>query len=133
MTGGTAVVLCGGPGKAGLPPPTNAAQSGLCCWQVQPTGDWSADCDIDSRLALEYLEAGAESHAPSLQRIVADMPRGLTGVEVGFLSVIRAAATADKNAGRRYVERGIANQVWYELQVIWLRHARRRQRAARSS
>ena len=53
--------------------------------------------------------------------------------EVGFLSVIRAAATADKNAGRRYVERGIANQVWYELQVIWLRHARRRQRAARSS
>ena len=117
---------------AGLPPATGKL-SPRCFWHVAPTGDYLADTDTGHRLALEYLEADDVSRPPPLQWIVRDMPRELSGIEVGFLSVIHRAAMADKTAGRRDVEQRIAWAVWHELQVILVKHARRRGRKTREA
>jgi hypothetical protein len=114
---------------AGLPAAMGKKQSRLCFWHVAPTGDYLADTDTGNRLALEYLEADDASRRPALQWIVADMPRReMSGIEVGFLSVILRAASADKTAGRRDMEQRIAGAVWYELQTILVKHGRRRRR-----
>jgi hypothetical protein len=59
-----------------------------CFWHVKPTGD----------------RQEADSHGlPLLPGIVADMPRKLTGVEIGFLSVMSHAARAGVGAARELV------------------------------
>lgn len=71
-------------------------QKGRCFWSVAATGDYSHDCKIGEGLALEYLayEEADEDGPGHLPQIVADMPRTLTGVEVGFLSIVAYAAGA---------------------------------------
>lgn len=63
-------------------------------WAVKSTGDYSKDCDTGRRLALEYLkyEECNPGGGGSLQLIVDHMPRLLTGLEVGFLSMVGIAA-----------------------------------------
>jgi hypothetical protein len=63
-----------------------------CFWRVTPSGDYGADCELGQRLALEYLAFQEAADGSSLQHIVADMPRELTGVEVGFLTMVSFAA-----------------------------------------
>lgn len=76
--------------RAGLPPPTGE-QSPRCFWRVSPIGDYERDIETGNRLAVKYLDRGGW---PPLQWIVADMPRELTGVEVGFLRLIGLAAAS---------------------------------------
>ena len=56
-------------------------------WHVIPTGDDWADCETGTRLGLEYF-AEQVNTGGFLQWIVQDMPRKLTGVEVGFLTIV---------------------------------------------
>ncbi len=74
--------------KAGLP----EGRFPRCFWNVKPTGDYVEDCDTGQRLALEYLRFIAAGNVPDLPAIVGDMPRPLTGIEVGFLSLVGSAA-----------------------------------------
>lgn len=117
--------------SVGLPPPTGK-QTPRCFWHVAPCGNYTKDLDVGVRLALEYLETHSEEGRPlaPLQWIVCDMPREMSGIEIGFLSVVGAAATADSTAGRRYVERGVAAAAQYELDGLLAKHARRRARVA---
>jgi hypothetical protein len=85
-----------------LPKPTGD-QWPRCWWNVASTGDYEQDVKIGKRLALEYLafESADEDGSGHLQMIVADMPRPLTGVEIGFLIVVsRAAGSRAAEAGR---------------------------------
>jgi hypothetical protein len=66
-------------------------------WRVKPTGDYGADCEIGTRLGLEYLAYQNSHEASCLQHIVEDMPRDLTGVEIGFLTIVAHAAVAGEN------------------------------------
>lgn len=71
-----------------------------CWWHVKPSGDYGADCELGTRLGLEYL-AFLETHERScLQHIVRDMPRKLTGVEIGFLTMVSYAAGAGADRAR---------------------------------
>lgn len=71
-------------------------QSPACFWNVAATGDYAEECEIGRRLALEYLalEAAEENGMGHLPKIVADMPRDLTGVEIAFLATVARAAGA---------------------------------------
>jgi hypothetical protein len=84
-----------------LPKPTGD-QWPRCFWNVTPTGDYWRDCVIGRALGLEYLaleeaDAGGPGH---LSNIVADMPCALTGVEVGFLTMVAYAAGAGATRAR---------------------------------
>ncbi len=78
-----------------LPKPTGD-QHPRCFWNVTPTGNYGRDCVIGRALGLEYLAMEeADTRGPGwLPMIVADMPRPLTGVEVGFLTMVAYAAGA---------------------------------------
>ncbi|MCC6948831.1 MAG: hypothetical protein IT539_13770 [Bradyrhizobiaceae bacterium] len=71
-------------------------------WVVAPTGDYSRDCEVGEKLALEYLafETADKGGPGNLQQIVADMPRRLTGVEIGFLTMVSYAAGAGMHRAR---------------------------------
>jgi hypothetical protein len=73
------------------------------CWNVTPTGNYGEDCCIGRRLALEYLafEESDDQGPGYLQKIVEDMPRELTGVEVGFLTMVSYAAGAGAYRARQ--------------------------------
>src|SRR5688500_4826615 len=60
-----------------------------CFWNVKPTGQYGEDCYTGEKLALEYLSfiASVPGRPPDLPGIVGDMPRELTGIEVGFLTM----------------------------------------------
>ena len=76
-------------------------------WDVEPTGDYGADCQTGHRYALEFLKScdGTVGWASLLPAIVADMVRAGTsgtfadghpkvnGVVIGFMSVIGKVAT----------------------------------------
>ncbi len=64
---------------------------------------YDQDCKIGTRLALEYLafEEAQEDGCGLLQHIVDDMPRPLTGVEIGFLIMLSRAAGAGVAEARR--------------------------------
>jgi hypothetical protein len=72
-------------------------------WNVKPTGDYEKDCIIGTRLALKYLAyEEADYDGPgSLQLIVKDMPRKLSGVEIGFLTMVSYAARSRRISGER--------------------------------
>ena len=65
-------------------------------WTVTPTGDYGEDCRSGDRYALTYLRFEAalnhNLHPFILPWIVSDMPRELTGIEIGFLTIVDAAA-----------------------------------------
>ena len=74
-----------------------------CFWTVKATGNYGEDCQIGHKLALEYLameeaDVGGPGH---LQMIVQDMPRELTGIEIGFLTMVSFAAGSGADAARR--------------------------------
>jgi hypothetical protein len=85
---------------AGLPfvadrPPNDPAGLPRCFWSVKPIGDYEADCRTGNAHALAYLRylRAEGSRGPGhLSLIVGDMPREITGIEVGFLSIIDHAA-----------------------------------------
>jgi len=81
-------------------------QSPSCFLYVAGTGDYVQDCKIGERLALEYLdfEEGNKPGNGHLQMIVDDMPHPLTGVEIGFLSMISYAAGAGAAEARRVAQ-----------------------------
>lgn len=81
-------------GKA-LPKPERG-QWERCFWNVRPSGHYAKDCATGRALALEFLayEAEDEGGPGALQLIVKDMPRDLTGIEIGFLSTVGRAAGA---------------------------------------
>ena len=86
-----------------LPKP-KGNQLGRCFWHVKSSGDYGKDCVNGRALALEYLALEEEdSDGPGfLQLIVADMlPRKLTGIEVGFLTMVSYAAGAGAERARR--------------------------------
>ncbi len=75
-------------------------------WCVEPSGDYGADCNTGSRYALDYLRHLAGTGIASLQWIVSAMPRGkLTGIEVGFLSIVAHAAAAGLGDAEQRVPR----------------------------
>ncbi len=65
-------------------------------WTVTATDDYGEDCRTGDGHALTYLrfEAALDHnlHPFILPWIVRDMPRELTGIEIGFLTIIDAAA-----------------------------------------
>lgn len=63
-------------------------------WAVKGTDDYWADCDRGARLGLEYVASRKTGSGTILQHIVKAMPRDLTGVEIGFLSVVERAAVS---------------------------------------
>jgi hypothetical protein len=64
-----------------------------CFWSVTPTGNYEADCRTGDEYALAYMRyRNATSEIGSLATIVKDMPRDLTGIEVGFLQLMDYAA-----------------------------------------
>jgi hypothetical protein len=85
-----------------LPRPTDD-QLPRCFWNVTPTGDYGRDCKIGRALALEYLamEEANPGGPGDLPKIVGDMPRPLTGVEVGFLAMVAYAAGAGADRARK--------------------------------
>lgn len=72
-------------------------------WDVKPTGDYIRDCKTGYRLAFEFMAYQAVSPygAPVLQIIAKAMPRDLTGIEIGFFSMIGLAAAAGAAEARR--------------------------------
>ncbi len=86
--------------KAGLPPPTGK-QTKRCFWHVSPSGHYGEDCRTGEQLALEYLECQSSAAATGsyLSWIVADMPRDLSGIEIGFLMIVSVAAAAGRAEG----------------------------------
>ncbi|KSV84561.1 hypothetical protein N183_12100 [Sinorhizobium sp. Sb3] len=74
-----------------------------CFWHVAPTGNYGHDCRTGNRYALEYLayEEGAVCGSGILNLIVNDMPRPLTGIENGFLSMVCFAAGAGAHRARQ--------------------------------
>ncbi len=72
-------------------------------WNVTPTGDYGKDCETGSQLALEWIAyEEANIGGPGiLSKIVEDMPRELSGVEIGFLGMAGIAARAGAGEGRR--------------------------------
>jgi hypothetical protein len=64
-------------------------------WKVRSLGDGFADCALGGEYALAYLQfEAAQDGKLLLPWIVADMPRELTQLEIGFLSLVGEAAAA---------------------------------------
>ena len=91
-------------GEAGVPK-SRKHQTPRCFWHVKPTGDYGTDCITGEKYALAYLEYAAalpvNIACGCLPSIVRDMPRNLSGIEVGFLSMIDFAAEAGKHEAMR--------------------------------
>jgi hypothetical protein len=76
-----------------------------CTWEVKPTGNYSADCDMGKAFAIEFLKScdGTVGWAALMGPIVADMIRAgadgvhgdghpkVNGIVIGFMSVIGSA------------------------------------------
>jgi hypothetical protein len=106
--------------------------NGRCFWHVKPTGDGWEDCATGEKLALEYLEYEAKHWnrvGGSLQHIVMDMPRKLTGIEIGFLSTVAYAAAAGIQRARELVAQYDRDRA---KRALALRRARPRKSAGRS-
>jgi hypothetical protein len=77
--------------------------AGRCFWNVTPSGNYTADCIIGEKLALEYLAYEEETKRDAgtiLAWIVGDMPQKQTGVEVSFLIMVAYAASAGAQRAR---------------------------------
>ena len=79
-------------------------------WAAQPSGDYSADCELGKKYALEFLNSrdGTAGWASLLPQIVADMicrgPGGVfpnghpktNGVVIGFMGTIGKALASNR-------------------------------------
>jgi hypothetical protein len=73
-----------------------------CFWSVSPTGDFSADTRQGNRFALRFLRWARTQKIQAgsiLGWITGDMPVKHTGLEIGFFSIIGAAAIAGGDFG----------------------------------
>jgi hypothetical protein len=63
-------------------------------WNVQPCGDYEADCKKGNELAREYIEGlRLGTLSPSvLLNVAKQMPKSHSGIEAGFFHGIAAAA-----------------------------------------
>lgn len=90
-----------------LPKP-KGRQFPRCWWNVKASGDRFTEEALGHRLALEYLDyehaSSAQGGPGHLPMIIADMPRALTGVEIGFLTLVSYAAAHGRDAARRVAE-----------------------------
>ena len=79
------------------------------CWAVEPTGDYRADCERGTDMALEFLEHQERGGVSAIGAIVRDMVEkgDASGLMIGFVSTINDAARAVRaDAVRRHVEDG---------------------------
>ena len=85
-----------------LPKPVGE-QLPRCFWNVKSTGNYSVDCTIGQRLALEYLryEEADVGGSGILNMIVDDMPRPLTGIEHAFLQMVCFQARAGRGRAKQ--------------------------------
>jgi hypothetical protein len=76
------------------PPARKRGMAFRVFWAVSPSGDRSADVEAGRQMALEWLRVvGGLNIGPVLLGwIVKDMPRDLTGLEIGFLCTIGLVA-----------------------------------------
>lgn len=84
-------------------------------WDVVPSEDYGKDCQIGNNLALEYLQNRREcgpNTSGFLQQIVGSMPRDLTGLEIGFFTLISFAAEQGVQEAERLSE------YWYGGQAM---------------
>jgi hypothetical protein len=87
--------------KAGLPPATGR-RGKRCFWHVSPSGHYGQDWRTGEQFAIEFLGCLSSSNEATLFNlswIVADMPRDLSGIENGFLTIVSAAAAAGRAGG----------------------------------
>lgn len=59
-------------------------------WNVKPTDDYGVDCRTGGEYAIEYYQyrlMTGDGHS-FLTWIISEMPKDLTGIEVGFLSTL---------------------------------------------
>lgn len=75
---------------------------------MSPSGDYAVDCRTGEEYAVAYLRYRAidKCTAPSLPSIVADQTRDLSGIEVGFLSMIDYASVHGLIAAERLLAYG---------------------------
>ena len=95
-------------------------------WDVRPTGDYAADCATGGRFGLEYLaylEANRIGEG-CLGSIVREMPRDLSGIEIGFLHAVSNAARAGAWQARQI-------EAWYDSQRAELAKKPARSRSRR--
>jgi hypothetical protein len=85
---------------------------------VTATGDYGRDCKIGRALALEYLamEEANPDGPGDLPKIVNDMPRPITGVEIGFFTFVAYAAGAGAHRAREIAA------YWDEQSALRARH-----------
>jgi hypothetical protein len=82
-----------------LPFVKDKSKSGRHFWTVVPTGDFAVDCAIGEKYGLAYLEYLQTTNITSLMpQILPQMPRKLTGIEVGFFTMVDHAARAGSSA-----------------------------------
>lgn len=81
-------------------------RGGRLFWNVSASGNYTIDCELGGRLAVEYLtyEEQDEGGAGLLQLIVRDMPRDLTGVELTFLQLVALQAKVGRGRARQITE-----------------------------
>ena len=80
-----------------------------CSWNVTPTGNYTADCEMGRAFAIEFLKSCDKTCGwqSLLQVIVADMIRagtdeaGVNGVVIGFMGVIGSAVVHSRCLDRR--------------------------------
>lgn len=91
---------------------------------MSPSGDYAVDCRTGEEYAVAYLRYRAidKCTAPSLPSIVADQTRDLSGIEVGFLSMIDYAEVHGLIAAERLLA------YWKEEETATKRHGRRKRR-----
>ena len=78
--------------------------TGLCYWDVQPTGNWAADCHLGGEYARIYKDRALHGEGrPLFAWIVRDMiQRGkFTGIEAGFSQALAQSFLLSAAARRR--------------------------------
>lgn len=83
-------------------------RGGLCYWHVKPTGNYTDDCELGAKLAIEYLSFmgqwptnGNRTLLTCIVRDMIDLAKAgspWSGLHVGFLSNVNGYAMATANA-----------------------------------
>jgi hypothetical protein len=79
---------------------TGAEGASVNFWTVAAAGDWATDCATGRGYAAALIAYLQESgNAPIMPSVIAAMPRELTGIEIGFLTMVGVAAASPAAAG----------------------------------
>lgn len=100
-------------------------------WSVKPTSDYLDDIRAGRLMAVEWLNLSKSGafNAPPLAWVVREMPRDLTGVEIGFLALIGEVATSAAERGREAFDRACQAENYYLLNAICPPKEQRRTKA----